>query len=453
MRKNFVIDTNIIIHDPNCFEKFEENNVYVPYPVIEELDGKKKDKGEAGFCAREGIRNLFGYRDEGNLINGVRTGGGGNLFLYMDEQAVLDAGSVLPKGWNPGKPDNLILVLAKKLSETSDNVILVTNDADMTLKADIMNIPVQEYRTDRLAENIQAYTGRSERHVSGKDFEKLVKTRNEIPVQALSPDDNLPEPTENEFMVVKTWGDGNSYLAKYDGKKIIKLVYKDMKPCGLTTRNSGQIFLKEALMSPHELHPLTICVGPAGTGKTLFAIGCGLEQVMDNNMYKRVLVCRSNVMMDEEIGFLPGSEQEKISPLLRGIYDNLEVLFGTPEDTKDQMTDKILELFARGYIEAQAVSYLRGRSITNTYIIIDEVQNCTPNQILSIITRAGEGSKIVLLGDPNQIDNPRLDRRNNGLVYALERMKGDPLCEIVTFDENECTRSALAKSASDKLKR
>lgn len=207
-------------------------------------------------------------------------------------------------------------------------------------------------------------------------------------------------------------------------------------------------------MSSYKNHPLTICVGPAGTGKTLFAIGCGLEQVMEkDNLYKRVLVCRSNVMMDEEIGFLPGTEQDKISPLLRGLYDNLEVLFGNKDDTKEEMSDKIEEIFSRGYVEAQAVSYLRGRSITDTFIIIDEAQNCTPNQILSIITRAGEGSKIVLLGDPNQIDNPRLDKRNNGLVYALERMKGSHLAEIISFDESECTRSALAKEASDKLRK
>ena len=158
-------------------------------------------------------------------------------------------------------------------------------------------------------------------------------------------------------------------------------------------------------------------------------------------------------MMDEEIGYLPGSEKEKISPLLRGVYDNLKVIFWNEDDTKETMDDKIKELFSRGYIEAQAISYLRGRSIKNTYVIIDEAQNCTPNQILSIITRAGEGSKFVLLGDPNQIDNPRLDTRNNGLVFALDRMKGDKLCNIITFDESECTRSNLAKSASDKLKK
>ena len=451
MKKNFVIDTNIILHNPNCLNKFEENNIYIPYPVIEELDGKKKEKGEVGFSAREGARKLIELREKGRLMKGVPTPGGGKLYLYMDEE-IMDSLDMLPKGWKTDKMDNLILLSAKKLAKTKRNVILVTNDTNMTLKADIMGIPVQEYKNDRVASNVQLYTGRSIRHMNGKDFERLTKGKG-VSVNCLLPEEGISEPITNEFMIVKTCGDGNSYLAKYDGDQIVPLMYRDTNPNDLKTRNVGQIFLKEALMSKYTEHPLTICVGPAGTGKTLFAIGCGLEQVMEVNTYKRVLVCRSNVMMDEEIGFLPGSEQDKISPLLRGTYDNLEVIFGSPEDTRADLDGKIATLFDMGYIEAQAVSYLRGRSITNTYIIIDEVQNCTPNQILSIITRAGEGSKIVLLGDPNQIDNPRLDKRNNGLVYALERMKGDPLCEIITFDESECTRSALAKSASDKLKK
>ena len=158
-------------------------------------------------------------------------------------------------------------------------------------------------------------------------------------------------------------------------------------------------------------------------------------------------------MMDEEIGFLPGTEKEKISPLLRGVYDNLEVLFGNKDDSLDQIQDKINELFQRGYITAQSIAYLRGRSISNTYIIIDECQNASPNQIFSIITRAGEGTKIVLLGDVNQIDNPRLDSKNNGLVYAIERMKDSSLSQVVTFEEKECIRSRLAREASDKLKK
>jgi PhoH-like ATPase len=211
--------------------------------------------------------------------------------------------------------------------------------------------------------------------------------------------------------------------------------------------------LQEALLSPHEEHPLTICTGPAGTGKTLFALACGLDQVMESHLYKRVLLCRPNVMMDEEIGFLPGTEQEKIDPLMRGAYDNLEVIFGSSDDKPDDVRKKIKYLFERDYLYVESLAYLRGRSIANTFVIIDEAQNCTPNQIFSIITRAGENSKFVILGDPNQIDSPRLDKRNCGLVYALERMKGNSTCEIVSFNESECTRSLLAKEASELMKK
>lgn len=448
MRKNYVLDTNVLIHNPNCIEKFEENNIYIPYPVIEELDGNKSAPGEVGFSAREATRKINALRQQGDLTKGVPTPDGGLLYLYMVEDLDTDK---LPKGWKTDKMDNLILLSALRLSEKKKNVIVVTNDVNVILKADMLGIAVQEYKNDRIAEGVKLYSGRSIRHMSDADFNKFLHNKSISP-DVLADEEELLPPIVNEFMTVKTW-EGGSYLAKYDGVSIKYLEHQKEMPSGLKTRNSGQIFLQEALMSSYEEHPLTICVGPAGTGKTLFAIGCGLSQVMDNAVYKRVLVCRSNVMMDEEIGFLPGTEQDKISPLLRGVYDNLEVIFGNPDDSRSEMNDKIEEIFERGYIEAQAVSYLRGRSITDTFIIIDEAQNCTPNQILSIITRAGEGSKIVLLGDPNQIDNPRLDKRNNGLVYALERMKDSPLTEIITFNESECTRSALAKEASDRLKK
>lgn len=450
MRKNFVLDTNILIHNPDCLNSFEENNIYIPYPVIEELDGLKKVPGEAGYAARESARKLTELRESGNLLKGVSSPGGGKIYLYISED--YDT-SMLPVGWKHDKMDNLILLSALKLAETKRNVILVTNDTNMTLKADVLGVRVQEYKNDRISSETKLYTGRCIRYVSDETFQNFMNDGKFHPELILRSSEDESDLTVNEFITVKT-GSGSSYLAKYDGLFVKKLFFQKQNPSGLHTRNSGQIFLQEALMSSYKNHPLTICVGPAGTGKTLFAIGCGLEQVMEkDNLYKRVLVCRSNVMMDEEIGFLPGTEQDKISPLLRGLYDNLEVLFGNKDDTKEEMSDKIEEIFSRGYVEAQAVSYLRGRSITDTFIIIDEAQNCTPNQILSIITRAGEGSKIVLLGDPNQIDNPRLDKRNNGLVYALERMKGSHLAEIISFDESECTRSALAKEASDKLRK
>lgn len=503
MRKNYVLDTNILLHNPNCLNKFEENNVFIPQIVIEELDSKKKAPGELGFSAREAIRQISEYRKKGKLLDGVETQDGGKLYVLENEKIddldmskndnkILACAIVLRNAMEYHHDDtngedhdctkqpkeiksiddldmaeNDIKVLACALTlkdkidqDYHDNfddkdcteapkVILVTNDVNLQIKADILNLPVEEYRNDRpISENL--YGGRSTRHTDGKYMDMFAK-EGELSPQCFH-EEGLDDLITNEFVNIKSW-EGGSLLGKYDGYNVVKLNFENSHPCDLSTRNVGQIFLQEALMSPADIHPLTICSGPAGTGKTLFAIACGLEQVMNMRNYKRVLVCRPNVTMDEEIGFLPGTEQEKISPLLRGVYDNLEVLFGDKDDSHEQMLDKIKELFQRGYITAQSLAYLRGRSITDTYIIIDEAQNASPTQILSIVTRAGEGSKIVLLGDPNQIDNPRLDKRNNGLVYATERMKGSSLCEVVSFDESECTRSKLAKEASDRLKR
>ena len=445
MKKNYILDTNILIHDPESIYKFEDNDIYIPHPVIEELDGFKSERSERGYCARQSIRNIISLRNKGNLREGVPLPSGGKLFVNNQD---VDFGA-LPEGWDMEKTDNLILLSILKLLPM-ERVIFVTNDCNMMLKSDILGIPVQEYRNDRVPKEHDVYTGKSVRHIDDQLLDTFY-AEEEIPL----PDtEEFKDLTENEFVHLISW-EGKSALCKYQEGMLKKLMIhrEHPHPYGLDPRNQSQNFLMEALLSPPDVHPLTIVNGPAGTGKTLFAIGCGLEQVTETNLYKRVLVCRSNVTMDEELGYLPGTEREKIDPLLRGVYDNLAVLFEKEEDTRDTLKGKIQYLFDHDHIAAESVAYLRGRSICNTYIVIDEAQNCTPNQILSIITRVGEGSKIVLLGDVNQIDNPRLDRGNNGLVYALERMKGSKLCEICSFTEAESTRSPLAKEAAERLKK
>lgn len=452
MKKNFVLDTNILIHNPMAIEKFEDNNVWIPHPVIEELDGLKLDKGETGYNAREAIRVLTEYRKKGNLLNGVDLPGGGKLYFYVCDKSDVE----LPSGWSSKKMDNLILLAAANLSNTVEHVILVSNDGNMQLKADALGIEVQVYKNDRVGTKWGLYKGRNNVDVPNELIDKI-KSQKKISVKEF--EDAVEEVSEefsveekNEFFIAKGYNGGSILLKEKDGY-IIPLEFADIHPYDLSPRNAGQRFLMEALMTSCGETPLVIVNGPAGTGKTLLALGCGLEQVMETGEYKRILLCRPNVTMDEDIGFLPGSETDKISPLLRGCYDNLEVLLGNKDDSNETLQDKIEELFARGYIQAQAVAYLRGRSITNSYIIIDEAQNATPNQILSIITRAGEGSKIVIMGDINQIDAPRLDSQNNGLSYAIEKMKGSSLCQIVSFEERECTRSSLAKEASERLKK
>lgn len=460
MKKIYVLDTNIFIHNPNCLEKFEENEIIIPYVVIEELDGLKKTQGEVGYNARETMRLLGKLREKGNIVSGVELDNGGKVSIYVTKEddmveRLFGEEIKMPSGWKKEKADNQILYTVMQIvteAKSDEMVILVSNDNNMLLKADCIGIRAQTYKNDRVDNLDNTYKGRCIKHITDKDFDDFSCNKLLPITEDLFIDDEKNQLIENEYVTLMNW-QGGSLLAKHKKGNLIPLVSINKMPMGLKARNSGQQFLKESLLESSMTSPLTICNGPAGTGKTLFAIACGLEEVMENHTYKRLLVCRPNVMMDEEIGFLPGTEQEKISPLLRGVYDNLEIIFGNEDDKLDQIQDKIRELFQRGYITAQSIAYLRGRSITDTYIIIDECQNASPNQILSIITRAGERSKIVLLGDVNQIDNPRLDSKNNGLIYAIEKMKDSELCSVITFEEKECVRSVLAKEASSRLKR
>ena len=238
---------------------------------------------------------------------------------------------------------------------------------------------------------------------------------------------------------------------------IRKLEYRKSTPYGISPRNAGQYFLQEALMQPAEKAPLVIVKGMAGTSKTFYSLAVGLEKLHNHptGEYRRILICRPNAQFDEDIGFLPGDEQEKISPLMRPVIDNLEQLIDSSKEERyqdeEELRDKIDEIFERGIIQTEALNFIRGRSIVKTYLIIDEAQNMTPNQVKGIITRAGEGTKIILLGDPNQIDRSFLDERTNGLSYAAEHMKGSPLCWQITMSAEECERSALAMDALGRL--
>ena len=235
------------------------------------------------------------------------------------------------------------------------------------------------------------------------------------------------------------------------------LDYKKSRPYGVTPRNSGQYFLQEALMQPAEQAPLVIVKGMAGTAKTFYTLAVGLEKLLNNptGEYRRIIISRPNAQFDTDIGFLPGDEQEKISPLMRPVIDNLEQLIDSCEEKRYEdetaLKGKVDEIFDRGLIQAEALNFIRGRSIVRTYLIIDEAQNMTPAQVKGIITRAGKGTKIILLGDPNQIDRNFLDERTNGLSYAAEHMKGSTLCWQITLTADECERSLLAMDAVKRM--
>lgn len=272
----------------------------------------------------------------------------------------------------------------------------------------------------------------------------------------LGPDGQTLHPAlyENEFLLLRADASRNkTHLGCIRHGRAVPLLYADAAPYGVRPRNAGQYFLQEALMRPADEAPLVIIKGQAGTAKTFYSLAVGLEKIVNHptREYRRILICRPNAQFDTDIGFLPGDEQEKIAPLLRPIRDNLEQLVDGNEDLRyeneQELAERIDEIFDRQIIQAEALNFIRGRSLEKTYLIIDEAQNMTPNQVKGIITRAGKGTKIILLGDPNQIDRPFLDERTNGLMYAAEKMKESPLCWQVTMLPGECERSELALDA------
>ena len=285
-----------------------------------------------------------------------------------------------------------------------------------------------------------------------------------VPVQELYTVDEAgnrrpAELTENQFVILRSdTQEKKTMLGRCRDGKVTALGFAGAKPFGVKPRSVGQQFLQEALMLSAGQAPLVIVQGPAGTAKTFYALAVGLEMVLEQEEreYRKILICRPNAQFDQDIGFLPGSEQEKISPLMRPVVDNLEILLdqdGKKEkrSSEEELRGRIDYLFETGVITAEAMNFMRGRSITDTWLIIDEAQNLTPRQVKGIITRVGRGTKVILLGDPAQIDHPLLDEHSNGLTYAADRMKGSPLCVQLTMQPDECERSELALDAAMRM--
>lgn len=457
MEKTYVLDTNVLIQAPYAIECFEENEVILPMTVLEELDNLKKDEGEKGANVRKAIRILETYRGKGNLIEGVETEQGGILRVEKNYRNV-ELSSDLPEY----KSDNRILKICVGLAkEREEQVILVTKDILLRIKAQLLGIQAEDFTTEQVAGHEEQYLGRKEVFVPEELFKEFKKKG--IPVQNVyCCDENgksiCPELFENEFIILKAdQSSKKTQLGRVEKGMIRKLEYKKATPYGVNPRNVGQYFLQEALMQSAEKAPLVIVKGMAGTSKTFYSLAVGLEKLMNHpsGEYRRILICRPNALFDSDIGFLPGDEQEKISPLMRPIIDNLEQLVDSNDKERylneQELSDKIQEIFDRGVIQTEALTFIRGRSLIKTYLVIDEAQNMTPAQIKGIITRAGKDTKIILLGDPNQIDRPYLDDRTNGLSYAAEHMKGSPLCWQITLLPEECERSSLAMDAICRL--
>ncbi len=444
-KKIFVLDTNVLIHDPKAMFSFDENIVVIPITVIEEVDNFKKAVDEKGRNARQIGRYLDGLREKGSLRNGVKTEKGGIIQVVLSRMVSDTANDVLITDTN----DNLIigtaLYLQSKKPETK--VILVSKDANVRIKADAVGLDSANFETDKINFS-ELYSG----------YLKLIvdeKTIQEFEEKKFLTND-FGEIFPNQFVILcRNEDDQDGIIARYsiDNNSIYPLkYYTGQEIFGIKARNIEQIMAFDLLMDPNV--KLVSLVGKAGTGKTLIALAAGLNQVVEENSYTRLVVSRPVSPLGKDIGYLPGSKEEKFNPWMQPIYDNMEILLSTKNDKEDNGNGKIFgkkqpglkDYLDFGFIELEPLTYIRGRSLPEQYIIIDEAQNLTPHEMKTIITRAGEGTKIVITGDPYQIDIPYLDSESNGLSLSVEKFKQETICGHITLEKGE--RSALADLAA-----
>lgn len=437
-KKVFVLDTNVLLHDPQAIFRFQEHDIVIPIVVIEEIDTFKKDQTEIGRNARSVSRQLDKLRTLGNLSDGVVMEGGGILKVDVAPYRQDLGFSTLDKH----KADNQILACALELLKTrKEKVVLVTKDTNLRIKADAARLEAEDYTTDRV-EMDGLYTGTAQWDVDGVQVD-LVYAGGLVP-----PEDRPLQP--NQFVTLLDRANeshtavGRFYAA--DGH-IHPLKRTEQPPWGIKARNREQQFALELLLDD-SIQVVTL-LGKAGTGKTLLAIAAGLQQVVDDERYNKLLVSRPVMPMGRDIGFLPGDIEEKLRPYMQPIFDNLDFIVAANTEMRRRSSMTVGQLEEGGYLSVEPLTYIRGRSIPNQYIIVDEAQNLTPHEIKTILTRAGEGTKVVLTGDPYQIDNPYVDASTNGLSYLAEHFKHLDISGHVTLTKGE--RSRMAELASNLL--
>ncbi|MFW6287377.1 MAG: PhoH family protein [bacterium] len=437
MKKTFVLDTNILLDDPKAIFAFEEHEVVLPLAVVEEIDAQKSKNNSIGHNARETSRILDGLRNKGRLNNGVELKNGGSLRIVIDEKSLL-----LPQGLSSTKADNRIITTAYNLKEENpeDKVILVSNDINLRLIADAFDIIAEEYRFNRLKDE-EIYTGFNDIRVETSLIDKFYSQKGLNLTELCLEQEIYPQE-----MIQLTAIDqpGKTALARFTGKKLIPLLFSNITPWGIKARNREQRFALELLLN--DQIKLVTLVGKAGTGKTLLALAAGLMKVTDEESYKRLLISRPVVPMGNDLGFLPGTIEEKIQPWMQPFFDNLEFILNKNNNDDDYTFKYLIE---KNLIQIEALTYIRGRSVPGQFIIIDEAQNLTPHQIKTIITRVGKDTKIVFTGDPYQIDNPYLDLHNNGLTHLANSFHKQEIAGHITLIKGE--RSELAEIASELL--
>lgn len=430
MRKIFVLDTNVLLHNADALKVFTDNEVVLPIDVIEELDIFKKDSDEKGRNARAAIRMLDELRERGRLGKGVPLEGGGMLRIIMNSDIKE------PLRLSPEERDNRILIVAYDLQKKGNQVIFVSKDINARVKADALGIKAVDFEKQKVNMD-RLYSGWKEVLLDGRDIDVFYEKK------FLESKDGEMFP--NQYILLKDNTDEkHTALARFSfAKKGIVPLRPDIGDVwGIKPRNKEQSMALDLLIDDNI--KLVTLVGKAGTGKTLLALAAGLKKTIDEHAYKRLLVSRPVIPMGKDIGYLPGTKEEKLINWMKPIYDNLEYIL-----TIRRRKEHIEDLIDSDLLQLEALTYMRGRSIPNQFIIIDEAQNLTPHEIKTVVSRAGNNTKMVLTGDPYQIDNPYLDSSSNGLSYAVERMKGQAMFGHVTLTRNE--RSNLANLAAELL--
>ncbi len=438
MEKTFVLDTNVLLFDANSIFKFGTNKVFIPLIVIEELDRFKKDQNENGRNARYFSRLVDELRSLGNLSTGVQLESGGKLFICATPEYKGKAIGGIDLKIN----DNLILAAALIQKEAGEDVTLITKDINLRLKADAVGLNSEDYGTSNI-ELTELYAGFKTMEMETERIAEFERNRF-LPLQESETSTIFP----NEYLIIHEPNNPHKKaLGRYSKKKggLVPLIRFREGVWGIHPKNIEQQFALDALLN-NEVNLVTL-VGKAGTGKTLLAIAAGLEVCIGKQEYSRVLVSRPVMPMGRDLGFLPGDVNEKLGPWMQPIFDNIDFLFGNQRAKNETTTWD--ELINQGLLHVEPLTYIRGRSLPSQYMIVDEAQNLTPHEIKTIITRAGEGTKIVLTGDCEQIDNPYLDSVNNGLAYCVERLRTEDIVAHTTLKVGE--RSPLSEIATKLL--
>ncbi len=431
--KNYILDTNVLLHDPNSLLNFQENCVLIPIEVLEEIDHFKRESSELGQNARTVSRMLDGFRAKGHLNDGVSLGNGGSLRIVFGDHA--------EKPVFGNSVDNRIVAVTKSIQETDPKIptILVTKDINLRIKADVLGLAAEDYETGRVFLT-QLYTGIIDLTVSA---EKMARFRLEGELELNGGTKYFP----NEYCTLTEEANPKrTALTKVDhtGKKLVPILDCREGIWGIKPRNREQHFAFDALLD--DRIKLVTLMGKAGTGKTLMAMAAGLKRTVLDREFRRLVVARPTISMGKELGFLPGSLDEKLSPWMQPIHDALELLSDLNMGSDHRRST---DLMRSGTIVVEALSYIRGRSIANQFMVIDEAQNLTPLEVKTIVTRVGNGTKIVFTGDPYQIDNPYVDSSSNGFNYIISKFRDFPIAAHIELQKGE--RSELAELAANVL--